>query len=280
MPPLAAASETEERMQRELDIVSEAVRRAGTRVMELARHGFETHIKKDRSPVTTADLEVNRILYETLEAHFPADGWLSEESPDRPDRLGKKRVWVIDPIDGTKYFMRGEPTFAISAALVDNGRPVVGVLFNPATGEFFSAVRGWGAWLNEQRISARQASHEPLTVLVHPPSLRQGKLAAFEPYAECRPMGSIAYTLGLVAAGQADASMNFERMNEWDVAAGILLVEEAGGSVTDSKGLPIVFNRENTAVHGILASSSAAKAMLEALLKRGAPAEPGGKAKR
>lgn len=262
-------------MERELGILSEAVRRAGDRVMQIVRDGFETRIKKDRSPVTSADLEVNRILYEAMRREFPADGWLSEEGPDHPDRLEKKRVWVIDPIDGTKYFIRGELTYAIAAALVEQGQPVMGVLFNPATGEFFSAVRGRGACLNGDRIQTKRTVAEPLTVLVHPPSLRQGKLAPFEPYANCRPMGSIAYTLGLVAAGRADACMNFERMNEWDVAAGVLIVEEAGGSVTDSKGLPITFNRADTSVYGILAGSPAAKAPLEALLKRAEAPAPG-----
>jgi myo-inositol-1(or 4)-monophosphatase len=267
-------------MKRELDILSEAVRRAGDRVMQIVRDGFETQIKKDRSPVTSADLEVNLILFETVRRAFPADGWLSEEGPDDPDRLGKRRVWVVDPIDGTKYFMRGELTYAISAALVQQGQPVMGVLFNPATGELFSAVRGCGACLNGDRIETKETVAEPLTVLVHPPSLRQGRLAPFEPYADCRPMGSIAYTLGLVAAGRADACMNFERMNEWDVAAGVLIVEEAGGSVTDSKGLPLIFNRVETSVYGILASSPAAKAPLEALLKRAEEPTPGSRAKR
>jgi myo-inositol-1(or 4)-monophosphatase len=264
-------------MERELHILSEAVRQAGDRCLEVARRGFETHIKKDRSPVTSADLAVNALLHETLRREFPDDGWLSEEGPDDPGRLGRKRVWIVDPIDGTKYFMRGEPTYVIAAALVVGSRPVVAVLLNPATGELFSAVHGQGARLNGEEIRTRRTATFPLTILVHPPSLRQGKLAAFEPYAHCRPMGSIAYSLGLLAAGRADACVNFERMNEWDVAAGVLLIEEAGGSVTDSTGLPFMFNRDTTSIYGVLAASPTAHAPLEALLKRTAASRPGGK---
>ena len=212
-------------MERELEILSQAVREAGSRVLAIGRDGFETQIKKDRSPVTSADLEANRILYERLRREFPGDGWLSEEGPADPERLSRKRVWVIDPIDGTKYFMRGEPTYVISAALVEEGQPVVSVLFNPVTDEFFSAIFGHGAYLNGERVRVRGAASPRLTILVHPPSLRQGKLAAFEPLADCLPLGSIAYTLGLVAAGRADACVNFERMNDWDVAAGVALIQ-------------------------------------------------------
>jgi myo-inositol-1(or 4)-monophosphatase len=255
-------------MEHELTMVSQAVRQAGDRTLQIGRSGFETWTKKDRSPVTSADLEVNRLLYETIQREFPGDGWLSEEGPDDPQRLAKKRVWVVDPIDGTKYFMRREPTYAISVALVEQGQPVLAVLYNPAAGELFSATRGRGAALNGSPIRTKQTAGDPLTILVHPPSLRQGKLAAFESYADCRPMGSIAYTMALVAAGRADACMNFERMNEWDVAAGVLLIQEAGGTVTDGQGVPYLFNREKTAVYGIVAASTAALGPLEALLKR------------
>ena len=107
----------------ELEVLRQAVRLAGQQALKLAAEGFETHIKKDRSPVTTADLAVNQILHERLLTAFPHDAWLSEETPDDPRRLENKRVWVIDPIDGTKYFMRGVPQYAISVALVEAHQP-------------------------------------------------------------------------------------------------------------------------------------------------------------
>jgi myo-inositol-1(or 4)-monophosphatase len=240
-------------MNHELEVLRQAVRQAGQQVLKLAAEGFETHIKKDRSPVTTADLAVNQILHDLLLAAYPHDAWLSEESPDDPRRLENKRVWVIDPIDGTKYFMRGVPQYAILVAAV----------YNPATDELFSAVRGTGAWLNGQPIHVTPARDGRPIVLVNPPALERGLFRAIEAAAECRPMGSIAYTLALVAAGRADASLNLDGLNEWDVAGGVLLIEEAGGMVMDRNGSPLSFNQAKTTIRGILAAD---KDLLDRLL--------------
>src|SRR5579885_3395950 len=193
-PPITArkrAPPSHGRMERELTLLCEAVRRAGLRAMELRRDGFETFIKPDRSPVTTADLAVDRMLREALLAAFPDDGWLSEETADDPIRLEKKRVWVVDPIDGTKYFMRGESQFAVSAALVQEGTVVAGAVFNPATDELFGAARGLGTRLNGVRVPVPPPAGERLVVLVNPPALERGTFAAYAPHADCRPMGSI-----------------------------------------------------------------------------------------
>jgi myo-inositol-1(or 4)-monophosphatase len=238
----------------ELEVLRKAVRQAGQQALKLAAEGFETHIKKDRSPVTTADLAVNQILHEVLLTAFPHDAWLSEETPDDPRRLENKRVWIIDPIDGTKYFMRGVPQYAISVALVESHQPVVAAVYNPATDELFSAVRGMGAWLNGQPIHVTPARDGRPLILVNPPALERGVFRAIEAAAECRPMGSIAYTLALVSAGRADATLNLDGLNEWDVAGGVLLIEEAGGTVMDRNGSPLSFNQSKTTIRGILAA--------------------------
>lgn len=238
----------------ELEVLRQAVRQAGQQVLKLAAEGFETHIKKDRSPVTTADLAVNQILHDLLLTAFPHDAWLSEESPDDPRRLENKRVWVIDPIDGTKYFMRGVPQYAISVALVESHQPVVAAVYNPAIDELFSAVLGAGAWLNGQPIHVTPSRDGRPVILVNPPALERGVFRTIEAAAECRPMGSIAYTLALVAAGRADATLNLDGLNEWDVAGGVLLIEEAGGAVMDRNGSPLSFNQAKTTIHGILAA--------------------------
>lgn len=248
---------------RDLEILRQAVRQAGQQVLRLAAEGFETHIKKDRSPVTTADLAVNQILHERLLTAFPHDAWLSEESPDSPRRLENKRVWIIDPIDGTKYFMRGIPQYAISVALVESHQPVVAAVYNPATDELFSAARGMGAWLNGLSIHVTPVCAGRPVVLVNPPALERGIFRAIEAAAECRPMGSIAYTLAQVAAGRADATLNLDGLNEWDVAGGVLLVEEAGGMVMDRNGSPLSFNQPSTTIRGILAAN---KDLLDRLL--------------
>ena len=135
-------------MESELAQLSSTIRKAGARAKDLAHKGFEIHTKKDRSPVTTADLEVNRILREMQEMHFPDDGWLSEESPDDPARLDKARVWIVDPIDGTKAFVNKLPEYCISVGLIQGGVPVLGAIFNPSTDELFTAIRGQGVRLN------------------------------------------------------------------------------------------------------------------------------------
>ncbi|MDQ6732540.1 MAG: 3'(2'),5'-bisphosphate nucleotidase CysQ [Nitrospirota bacterium] len=238
----------------ELEVLRQAVRQAGQQALKLATEGFETHIKKDHSPVTTADLAVNQILHEVLLTAFPHDAWLSEETPDDSRRLENKRVWIIDPIDGTKYFMRGVPQYAISVALVESHQPVVAAVYNPATDELFSAVRGIGAWLNGQPIHVTPARDGRPVILVNPSALERGVFRTIETAAECRPMGSIAYTLALVAAGRADATLNLDGLNEWDVAGGVLLIEEAGGTVMDRNGSPLSFNQANTTIRGILAA--------------------------
>jgi myo-inositol-1(or 4)-monophosphatase len=259
---------SKDRLQPEREIISEAVRRAGQAVRQLSSGGFETHIKKDRSPVTSADLEVNRILKETIDKHFPHDGWLSEETPDGPDRVENKRVWVIDPIDGTKYFINGVPEFTISVALVEDGRPVLGIVFNPATGEFFSAIRGSGATLNDQSMHIRKRHDPRLTLLVNPPSFQRGRFQPLGSEADFKPMGSIAYTLALVATGRADGTINLDRLSEWDVAGGVLLVEEAGGLATDSQGNPLQFNRPDPSIRGILAGSPSLHPTLQSFVER------------
>jgi myo-inositol-1(or 4)-monophosphatase len=242
-------------MQDQLEVLVRAVRRAGEQVLRLAAHGFETHIKKDRSPVTTADLAVNDILRDALLGAFPEDGWLSEESQDDLARLEKKRVWVVDPIDGTKYFMRSIPQYSISVALVEAQAPVVAVVYNPMRDELYSALAGTGTRMNGRRVSVTSASAPRPVILVSPPGFERGAFRRLEPHAECRPMGSIAYTLALVAAGAADATLNADGLNEWDVAAGVLLVREAGGAVVDGAGNPLVFNKPKTSVRGIVAAS-------------------------
>jgi myo-inositol-1(or 4)-monophosphatase len=242
-------------MQHELAILSGAMQRAGHAALRMAAEGFETFTKQDHSPVTSADLAVNDILRDSLLDAFPEDGWLSEETPDHSERLDKKRVWIVDPIDGTRSFVRRLPEFCLSVALIENGVPMVAAIFNPSTGEFFSAIRGQGMRL-DRHPNAGQPPFSPLErplALVNPWELRVGRFQALEPHMRCRPIGSIAYALALVAAGQADAAVTLEGGNEWDVAAGILLIEESGGRVTTASGHPFLFNRPDPRLQGTLA---------------------------
>lgn len=245
-------------MEQELATLSDAMLRAGREALRLATDGFETHTKQDRSPVTSADLAVNRILRDSLSAAYPEDGWLSEETPDDRERLGRKRVWIVDPIDGTRSFVRGLPEFCLSVALVDQGFPAIAAIYNPSTGEFFSAIRGQGLHI-EYRSDAKRPPFAPTErplALVNPWELRVGRLQDLEPHIRCRPIGSIAYALALVAAGEAEAAVTLEGGNEWDIAAGVLLIEESGGCITDASGQPFSFNRPDPRLRGALALGS------------------------
>ena len=254
-------------MELELAVLVDAVQKAGTRALHLAREGFTVHTKPDRSPVTTADLEVNRILQEQLSAHFPGDGWLSEESPDDPTRLNKTRVWIVDPIDGTKAYINGLPEYCISVALVEQGRPVVAAIFNPSTDELFSARCGAGLYLNGKPVQAPKPQTSSPVVMVTPWELRQGRWAEILETAQCRPMYSIAHALALVAVGRVQATITLEPENEWDLAASVLLIQEGGGSMTDGAGQTFRFNQPTPRFRGVIALTRSPNQELQTLLR-------------
>jgi myo-inositol-1(or 4)-monophosphatase len=245
-------------MEHELDCLTRALRKAGERARELAEKGFEVHTKKDRSPVTTADLEVNRILRDMQHTHFPDDGWLSEESPDDHDRLRKARVWIVDPIDGTKAYVNKLPEYCISVGLIEAGRPVLGAIFNPSTDELFTAVLGDGLRVNGRPVTPVPPVGERSEILVSPWEYRGGRWADLDGRIQCRPSLSIAHSLALVAAGRAQAALTIEPENEWDLAAGVLLVGESGGTVADAEGRPFTFNQATPRFRGVIAVAATA----------------------
>ncbi|HET9844788.1 MAG TPA: 3'(2'),5'-bisphosphate nucleotidase CysQ [Nitrospira sp.] len=254
-------------MERELAQLSSTIRIAGARALELSHKGFEVQTKNDRSPVTTADLEVNRILREMQETHFPNDGWLSEESPDDPARLGKARVWIVDPIDGTKAFVNKLPEYCISVGLIQDGIPILGAIFNPSTDELFTAIRGQGVHRNGSRHTPETPAGAMTHVHVSPWEYRNGRWDDLDGQVRCRPMFSIANALALVAAGRMQATLTIEPENEWDLAAGVLLVQESGGSVADAEGRPFTFNQATPRFRGVIAVAATAPVDLRPLLQ-------------
>ena len=249
-----------------MDCLQRALRLAGAQVVQSVSGDLNTKQKANGDFVTWLDLEVNQILTKSILEAFPGDGWLSEETQDSSARFAKRRVWIVDPIDGTKELVSGIPEFAISVAFVEDGLPVLGAVFNPLTDEFFSSVRGEGAYLNGQRVSGTSATTDRLTILASRSEFRAGKFKPFEPHANIRPVGSIAYKLALVAAGKADATISLDPKNEWDIAAGVLLVLESGGRVTDKEGAALVFNQRNTLVSGVVAASAGAWKVVDRLI--------------
>ncbi len=256
-------------MEQELRVLVDSLTEAGRRLLLMAEEGVAVHTKSDHSPVTTADLEVNHLIHEAIRRHFPEDGWLSEEEPDDHARLQKKRIWILDPIDGTRAFIKKVPQFCIAAALVENDYPVIAAVLNPATGELFTATRGRGIRFTGSTpvpFPSEQKSERPV-VLVNPSELQAGRFRSLVSQVEWRPIGSIAYALALVAAGRVDAATMLTGGNEWDVAAGVLLVEESGGTVTDARGKGFRFNQADPRVHGTIAAGSHTDPSLIAVIK-------------
>lgn len=251
----------------ELSTIRQALILASDRLKRIGTEGLSVEIKSDRSPVTNADLEVNRIVQGALLAVFPDDGWLSEESPDDTLRLKKDRVWILDPIDGTKPFIKRLPQFVISLALIDHGQASIGIIFNPATQEYFCAVRGEPPTLNGRPIQVRHTTRHRLSFLVNSGPISRSTIRTWRETADCRTiMGSIAYSLALVAAGRIDGVMNIGTQNEWDIAAALLLVQTAGGIIVDKDLKPIQCNQPNPSVNGIIAARPEAMPVIQQFL--------------
>lgn len=234
--------------------VSEIAVAAGRRIQEIREEGFRTATKADESPVTRADREADALLRSRLRELLPDAGWLSEETADDGARLQESRLWVVDPLDGTKEFIAGLPEYTVAIALVEAGAPVLGVVHNPVTGDVFAAVRGGGATRNGARIR----TVEGRDLLASRSELKRGEFEPFQATWDVRAVGSIEYKLALVAAG--DGAVTFSRgpKHEWDVCAGALLVTEAGGVATDLFGDPLRFNQSFPKTKGILAGARAA----------------------
>ena len=248
-------------MNFEQNLAVEASREAGTCILNYYKADYEIRDKSYHNPVTTADHAANDKLKEILLGECPDYGWLSEETVDSPDRLGKEYVWIVDPLDGTKEFIEGVPHFVVSIALVKNEEPIMGVLYNPVTEELFTAERGKGAFLNGDQIyCVSKVSVEEMVILNSRSETRRG---LWQPYKnvfkELRPIGSVAYKLGLTAAGKADIFASLRPKNEWDICAGHCIVSEAGGMLIDLNGNPVKYNQEKTLITpGLVAGHPAA----------------------
>lgn len=215
-----------------------------------------TH-KSASQPLTDADLASNRIIKETLRSEFPKYGWLSEEDVDDDDRLDQSVLWVIDPLDGTRDFINRNPEFAVSIALVVEKKPVVGVVYNPVTKELFYAAKGYGSHCNGKPIKVKTFTSESHPSLVVSQSeYNRGEWAAFENEFKITPTGGCAYKMGKVARGDADGTFTLSPKSEWDICAGTLLVEEAGGVVTYVDGSAVTFNNASTLMDGLIYCNS------------------------
>jgi myo-inositol-1(or 4)-monophosphatase len=243
--------------QREARAAREAAQ-AGAEVV--ARHAAanrrESREKSHDNPVTAADLEANAAICARLRAEFPGDSLLSEETADQPERLTAERVWIVDPLDGTKEFVEGVPQFSVSIALAVRGRPVAGCVFDPSTNESFWAAAGDGAFLGDTRLAvSRERSLAKCVVLSSRTEMKRGQVDSFrELVARIEPVGSVALKLAWIAAGRADLWISAAPKSEWDVCAGDLLVREAGGTFAELARGERTYNQRDVLLQPLLAA--------------------------
>ncbi len=254
----------------ELQVTQEAVAAAGKVIMKYYEGDYHVEQKGVNNPVTTADFEADSLLKERLTEAFPDYGWLSEESKDQPERLEKELVWVVDPLYGTEEFIYGVPEFVVSVGLVRDGEPVLGVLYNPVHGKMYAASKGQGAYLNGDRIRVSDTeSLADASLLVSRTESKNGHVDKFADYIRAfKPTGSVAYKLCLAAAARGDLFVSVYSKNEWDVCAGHLVVNEAGGVMSDIYGEPVTYNRQETKIRdGIIAGNKTIARQMQELVR-------------
>lgn len=237
------------------DQLGQIVREAGRIAHDAwpgAGHVVESWEKEPGHPVCAADMAVDAFLKRELGRLLPAAGWLSEETADAPDRLGRDLAWLVDPIDGTRDFLKGRTGWAVSVALVSAGRPLIGMLEAPARGESWLGIAGQGAWCNGAALTASQrtqfsgarvpadslAKVDRLLTLVDKPN-------------------SIALRVAMVGDDRADLVATLRWGFEWDIAAATLIAREAGAAVSDAFGAPLHFNKRDPRAFGLLVSAPA-----------------------
>jgi myo-inositol-1(or 4)-monophosphatase len=255
----------------DLSLIRNAARAAGERAQVVRRAGLTTTIKSDRTPVTNADLEVDSLLKEILTSARPDYGWLSEETADEPSRLGRQRLFVVDPIDGTRSYLKDRPWWSVSIAVVEAGRPTVGVVFAPDVSETYEAMAGAGATCNGAPIACSHTDRlEDCAMLADRQMFGHPSWPQPWPPMRTASRNSIAYRLCLVASGAFDAALALSSKGEWDLAAADLIATEAGCLVTTHKGRRLTYNRRVPAVESLVCANPA---LHQLILRRVEPIE-------
>jgi len=243
----------------ELEVATRAARAAGAIVRRFYQGGVEVDYKDAArdNPVTAADTQADACIREIVCGAFPQDGWLSEETADSRARLARRRVWIVDPLDGTKEFVQHIPELCVCVALVEDGRPVLGVSFNPITDELFAAAVGQGLAVNG--VAARTTTTADLArarILASRSEDKRGEWDQFKSRMRVELTGSVAFKLALIAAGRGDGTFSLTPKHEWDICAGAALIEAGGGRITDCYGQPLRFNQEKPLLPGIIATNA------------------------
>lgn len=251
----------------DLALLRDAAREAGTIAMRYFGKSPEVWMKGGTSPVSEADYAVDTFLRESLLAARPDHGWLSEETADDPARLAARRTFVVDPIDGTRAFLEGRRTWCVSVALVEAGKPIVGVLDCPAKDEVYWALPGQGAFCNGRRLEVRK--NEEVLEVAGPKALLDRIPAAWQDrIRRVSYIPSLAYRLAMIANGSLDASFVKANAHDWDIAAALLVLQEAGGQLVDRQGREPVLARAETRHKELAAGSGPVFGMMSDVLGR------------
>lgn len=247
----------ESNLTKELELAVQAAKMAGQIIASYYGSPLRISHKSLEQPVTQADLEANHIIREILTSSFPNYGWLSEEDMDNTDRLSQKTLWIVDPLDGTKDFIEKNPEFAVSIGLVTDGKPILGVVYNPITREMFTATKFHHATLNKKKIHIKPMSpSRKIELMVSRSEYKRGE---WDPYKEeflISSTGGCAYKMVKIAEGQADGTFTLTPKSEWDTCAGHIILERAGGLVTDLKGHEICYNKKIPSFEGMIYCNS------------------------
>ena len=233
-----------------------AVKEAGACALSRFNTKQKVWKKSKHHSVCEADIEVNKMLHKQLIGERPNYGWLSEESELTKERFKHERIWIVDPIDGTNSYLKGIPEFAISVALVENGVPLTGAVYNPARDQMFEAVQGHGTYLNNKKVSV--TLENKLSKMKILSSRSEYNEVGWPKVFESRnvyAMSSIAYKLALVSVGNYDAAVSAWPKADWDICAGSLLISEAGGCITSIDGNAFTYNKEKPIHQTCLASN-------------------------
>jgi myo-inositol-1(or 4)-monophosphatase len=245
---------TRDVLTRDAALLADTVREAGALALSLFRTELKSWTKGASSPVSEADIRVNDLIESRLRSATPDYGWLSEESADDEARLEKHRVWIVDPIDGTRGYLAGREDWCVSVALVENEQPLLAAVFAPASDEFFFAQRGQGAVRNDVPVYATPGTELDFSRMAGPkPLVERLRLGAGEIVLHPR-IGSLALRLCRVAHGGLDAAFAGGQSRDWDLAAAHLIVQEANGNMTALSGDSILYNRREV-THGVLVAA-------------------------
>lgn len=270
-------------MLNDLDIeeISRAILHAGDRILDHQQNqSYKIKFKAENDPVTTADDEANQIIIDAIGKIFPEDMVISEETYDENTkadidqrRKNAARIWIIDPLDGTKDFIKGLPYFAVSVGFLLNGKPEFGYIYNPAKKFFLYGGPGYGTRFNhrpfEKPVKTVQSIHD-LKICISTSEIKQNlfpELLNVIPEDNIEFIGSVAYKLGLVAAGEFDLILSKRKKSDWDIAAGLALLQSPDMEILDQNFIPVQLNKNSISTNGLIVGSKTAVILYQKFLK-------------